>query len=378
MRKVLNVYKLLIDAQGPVFIGSGNEIQKKEYLFLKGNRVGIVDMQKLYQMVRQKHLTADFERFMTENVKEDLRRWLERNKISMAEAVKCMKYTLEVGDMEFEKGKRVQIMEFIKDPYGMPYVPGSSVKGMLRTILLGGDVLRGRERYRNDAREMKAALDEIQGKKRSALIKNIGNIENKRFHTLNRTDNFRDAVNDSMSGVIVSDSEPLRTEDLILCQKVERHADGREKTLNLLRECLRPGTRIVCTLTIDTSIVRLDAEQLRRDIAEFGQQYYDNFSAKFSGTDRLKADQAFLGGGSGFVSKTVIYPIFPGREGVGITREIFRKTGVPEEHKHRDDMKHGVSPHILKCTRYQGKSLQMGLCRIQMIPEDLNGTSIRK
>lgn len=378
MRKVLNVYKLLIDVQGPVFVGSGNEIQKKEYLFLKGNRIGIVDMQKLYQMVRQKHLTADFERFITENTREDLRRWLERNKISMAEAAKCMKYTLEAGDLEFERGKRVQIMEFIKDPYGNPYVPGSSVKGMLRTILMGGDILRQREKYRGDAQKLIADLKMVRGKSRSALNKNIADIENKRFHTLSRTGTQRDAVNDSMSGVIVSDSEPLRTEDLILCQKIERHTDGREKPLNLLRECLRPGTRVVCTLTIDTSIVRLDPEQIKRDIAEFGQQYYSNFSVKFFGTDRLRADQAFLGGGCGFLSKTVIYPLFPGREGVGVTKEIFEKIGVPENHKHRDDMKYGVSPHILKCTRYQGKSLQMGLCRIQIMPEGTNGTAIRK
>lgn len=31
------------------------------------------------------------------------------------------------------------------------------------------------------------------------------------------------------------------------------------------------------------------AEQLGREVAEFGQQYYDNFLVKFAGTDRERA-----------------------------------------------------------------------------------------
>lgn len=36
-------------------------------------------------------------------------------------------------------------MTCITDPYGNPYIPGSSLKGMLRTLLLGRDILQNCE-----------------------------------------------------------------------------------------------------------------------------------------------------------------------------------------------------------------------------------------
>lgn len=72
-------------------------------------------------------------------------------------------------------------------------------------------------------------------------------------------------------------------------------------------------------------------------------------------------------GGCGFVSKTIMYPMFPGREGVRAVKTVFDKTRVPRVHGHSQDLKSGVSPHILKCTRYQGRTLEMGRCRIKII-----------
>ena len=67
--------------------------------------------------------------------------------------------------------------------------------------------------------------------------------------------------------------------------------------------------------------------------------------------------QYFVGGGSGFVSKTVIYPLFGEKEGIETVKNIFDRTNVPKTHQHYKDTRMGVSPHILKCTRYQGKNI---------------------
>ena len=51
MRKALKTYNLELKVQGPVFVGSGEEIQKKEYVFLNGRHaLGVVDIEKLYQL----------------------------------------------------------------------------------------------------------------------------------------------------------------------------------------------------------------------------------------------------------------------------------------------------------------------------------------
>lgn len=38
--------------------------------------------------------------------------------------------------------------------------------------------------------------------------------------------------------------------------------------------------------------------------------YYDVFQKKFSGTGRAAGNTVFLGGGSGFVSKTIVYALY--------------------------------------------------------------------
>ena len=65
------------------------------------------------------------------------------------------------------------------------------------------------------------------------------------------------------------------------------------------------------------------------------------------------------------MSKTIIYPMYGKEEEVGMVQKIFEKTGASRQHKHNMDSKIGVSPHALKCTYYQGKWYQMGLCTIK-------------
>ena len=49
MKNALETYQLELKGRGPVYIGSGREIQKKEYVFLDKTTVGVVDIEKLRQ-----------------------------------------------------------------------------------------------------------------------------------------------------------------------------------------------------------------------------------------------------------------------------------------------------------------------------------------
>lgn len=73
------------------------EIQKKEYLFLNRNVVGVIDPEKLYQLAKRKKLEADLERFMVKDTKEDLKKWILRNQISTKEIEGCMKYIMNAA-----------------------------------------------------------------------------------------------------------------------------------------------------------------------------------------------------------------------------------------------------------------------------------------
>ena len=108
-------------------------------------------------------------------------------------------------------------------------------------------------------------------------------------------------------------------------------------------------------LTIDKTLCTLSPEDIMESVEIFYGTYYDVFQKKFSGTGRAADNTVFLGGGSGFVSKTIVYALYGEQEAIHITKDIFEKTNVPREHKHGMDPRLGVSPHILKCTHYRGK-----------------------
>lgn len=372
MKKNLEVYRAQLTVLGPVFIGSGNELSKKEYLFLNGRKtVGIIDIQAFYRMVSQKGLRNRFEMFMMDTrPRTNLSDWIRENGIKEQEIKKCLKYTIDSGDTVIQRGTPIQIMECIKDPYGMPYIPGSSIKGMLRTILLNGEVIQNPERFRRGKEELLFAVRNVSYKvnRNQFLMKEKKKIEEECFYSLHRNkEKSGDAVNDKLSGMIIGDSEALTRQDLVLCQKVERHTDGTEKKLNLLRECIRPGTRIHFSITLERDICPIRSEDILKAIELFNEVYYDCFLRAFWGMDYPKEGQVYLGGGTGFVSKTLVYPLLGKKDGMDTTMKIFQHIRVPQEHKHYKDVAYGVSPHIVKCTNYQGTCMQMGCCKLEFL-----------
>lgn len=373
MNDYLKHYKIKLTTEGPVFIGSGKEFSKKEYLFLSnGEKIGILDFNRFYEYIHNMKLSEKFENFFINDARSDLRRWIKENNIHYSEVKKCLKYELECGDTSLENGKKAQIMEFVKDVYGCPYIPGSSVKGMLRTILEAKYIVDNIDSFRVEKNKINNRLDDNRCSGRNIFRNEERDISVKSFNKLNKNEErIGDAVNDILSRVIIGDSVPLSVNDLILCQKTEVHPDGREKNLNLLRECLKPGVKIEIPISIDTSKTKngtfdINIEDIYNAITEFDEMYKNCFLNAFKTNVDITEKSVFLGGGAGFVSKTMIYPLFGKKEGIEVSQKIFEKTCVPKEHKHYNDNRLGVSPHILKCTRWNGKLYQMGQCKLEI------------
>ncbi|MCM1047126.1 MAG: type III-A CRISPR-associated RAMP protein Csm5 [Clostridiales bacterium] len=372
MNQYLKSYRVVMNTIGPVFIGSGKEIGKKEYFILNNKQAGIPDMQLLYAALKQRNKAEAFEEYLLGKGNISLTQWLEKQHIDIADMEGLIKYRLDCGDAILDKSadkgaNRLQILECMKDAYGLPYIPGSSLKGMLRTILLGADVIKNPGKYRGQNSRMRQNANGNASRK-SYLKKDITEIEAVAFRTLNRPESRpQDAINDVLQGLMVSDSEPLSREALVLCQKIDRRPDGEAKALPILRECIKPDTEICFTMTVDTDICKLSAAQLKAAIKLFINAYYENFVSAFRGMDMPGENYVFCGGGCGFVSKTMVYPMYGKQEGIELTRRVFEKTRVPREHGHDKDRRYGASPHIIKCTKYKGKLLQMGMCSIDKI-----------
>lgn len=365
MRSKLKVYHGTLLAKGPVFVGSGRKLPKKEYVLINGRTgIGVIDPIKAYRFFRTKGLLHKYEEFMMrDDIREDLQQFLYNNRIRINELNSCFAYTLDAGDALKENGRRTEIGEIIKDPYGLPYIPGSSLKGMFRTILLSDDVMREQAKYARRRSEMKSGAGNYRGRT-GYLSKEMASLEAQAFRTLDRPESKpSDAVNDVLSGLIVSDSKPLAMKDCVVCKKIDVHTDGTAKPLPIARECLRPGSRIEFDVTVDTSVLDLDADRIMKAVKNFNLRYRSAYERKFAVRSQLTDNTVFLGGGSGFVSKTVVYPLLGYQDGLSASTKILSNI-TPPKHKHRTDSRKGVSPHVLKCTKYNGRLLEMGACEL--------------
>ncbi len=359
-------YTLTLRAEGPVFIGDGQKIGKKEYIFDPiPNLVHVPDMSKMFRIFQKQGLMDAYQDYLL-NDRRDFVQWLRNNRLLLPRQIPSwVAYSVDSADAVFEERGKREILTFIKDPYGCPYVPGSSVKGMLRTVLLSAMILQDRENLRNEARAVRQA--NLRESKTRLLSRETDRIEQQYLRTLNRPDTKpSNAVNDIMSGLRISDSRPLSTENLILCQKIDVTTDGQRKRLPIFRECLRPGTEITFNLTVLPDEFPHPAEELLQ-MAERCRKAYDRcFHSAFPTRDIQQGGTVYLGGGCGYATKTFAYPLL-GENGVETVSRIINATISQKDrplHKHHLDRQKGVSPHILKCTQYRGQVYEMGACSI--------------
>lgn len=368
MNNFLKVYKARLHILTPTFIGSGKEISKKEYrLLMSEKKIAVYDPGKFYQAMKKCGKESAYENYLLDSRGSDLNYWMKTNGIDSNKVASAVRYCIDWGDRMELGNSKTQIMEFIKDPYGNPYVPGTSIKGMLRTILLGYEISKKKNYYSQEAERISSFRSNRPSNKN--YKREADSVENKAFRKLSRdVKHPNDAVNDVLQGLIVSDSKPLSVNDIVLCQKIDYHMDSSKKPLNILRESLKPGVDVEFTITIDSSVCKYDADIILEAIKVFNDMYHAEFLSKFNSGKRPPST-VYLGGGVGFVSKTFIYSMFKGDESVKVATDIFKNT-LPEKifitHKHANNKKLGVSPHILKCTNYNGKCYQAGMSRFEI------------
>ena len=368
MKDYIKTYKVTLTALGPIFIGSGKKIGKKEYIFdSRRNMVYVPDLNRMYgYFIRTAGYSEKYKDFMLSPSKNDsLYSWLERNKISEKTWKDWIAYKLDSSSAIDDKHSKIEILTFMKDPYNMAYIPGSSLKGAIRTALLGSYAMAnpiGLNKIRDRVLNSKPT-----GRNRYLSNENSElNVEV--FNTAGRTEKKKDMVNDCMAGLRISDSRPISTDNLILCKKTDEFPGGGEKKLNVMRECIRPGTKIEFSITIDSTLFKGDEKTILNAINKFGKSYMECFGNKFRSGDKLGEGMFYLGGGSGFVSKTVVYQLL-GKNSVKKVSEIIDATLLDKskkQHKHwKDAREYGVSPHMIKKTVYGGKKYSFGLCKIE-------------
>ena len=349
MESYLKKYKFVFNTVGPVFIGSGQNLKKKEYIFdEKKGRVKIIDVNKMLSFIcKDKNLMRDYEKLMMSgDKKDDLQSFFNDHKISEKDYKNWILRECNVkGNFKGE-----DINTFVRDGRGEAYIPGSSLKGMFRTVILSYLIRHADEEYKN---EMRARVAEDFSDEHLDEVDKAMSV--KFLHSKLTDSDRKDMVNSIMRGLIISDSKKIADKNMALYKKFDMSVKGEGHSLNLVRECVDFKVKIETTITIDTTIFPYTKDELFKMFEEFTQYYKEILEDKFKGCPKhsVSNKRFFLGGGAGFISKTDLYALFDEKKAIEITGRILDSKFQNKEHL-SDAKVHGISPRILKCVEIKG------------------------
>lgn len=355
----LQVYDLVLTTRSPLFVGSGQEYAKKEYLYNPNNNmVSFLDQKKFFAFLAEKGFIDAYERFML-GPEQNLYKFLTKDcgipSNRHQEFIRCC---VSAADALAENRPFREIKAFQRDAASRAYVPGSSVKGALRTAWLLNAVLKDTQPHEQLAHSSR--------KNRSVPFP-----EGRYLNQLSLDQRKENAVNDLFRGVLVSDSAPVQDKAMILTGKADALPGGGVHSIPLCRECVKPGVSLWFKLTLDTSVLsgRIAPETLLRTINRYDKYYTDTYLPHFTpprGAANLPLQNCLiLGGGAGFLSKSLAYPYLGEKNGLEWTAEEmslqFQKHG---HQKDRDD--YAISPHTAKYTFYQKELYPYGVCEVTL------------
>lgn len=384
----LSVYGIKVRCIGPVFIGGGVNVRKKECIFDAANqKLWLPNMQKLIAKMDEHQAIEQYEAFLlprsgysskynrvqisNTDTANDLYAFLKGLHIKESEFPDFCDYSVSTKSI----GREIRdVQTFLKGSDGKPYMPGSSFKGALRTCVAA--YLLKRQDPSELKRRAQRYADDVAYTDRLRSLRTADELEKWVFRaeTAPKT-KVGDAVNDIMRGVRISDSLPVAYEKLILCKKTDRCKDGSEKDLPIYRECIRPGTVFKLSMTLDQRI--LDSlginQQLFFDaLDEFEAVYHQCFEDRFPHKDEdadsaaLRGHPIYIGGGAGYATKTLAYPLW-GDKALPVIADILTKQF--RRHGHQHDGEKNVSPHMYKLAQVSGKFIPMGKCEIKITEE---------
>ena len=293
MKTEYRTFQFSLLAMAPIHIGNGEKYTSREFIYENGYFY-FPDMGKFYNRMVEKGYDQKFERFLQERKasasNNRLVSFLEDNRISDRDfggyRIKETGFETEKNNIDSQLGTINEVAKFMRDPYGNPYIPGSSLKGAIRTILMNT----------NPDWNNKKAVD-TRGKNPKENKNMIPWVPKKGKE-----------FNNIFNAIRVSDSKPFRNDSLILVQKWDHKVKPSiAKPLPLYREAIAPSTKINFIITTTTKEAGVLIEELGKRAQAFYKEYKNFFLSDFP-ENKIQPNlqyPIYLGAGSGAWTKTI-------------------------------------------------------------------------
>lgn len=402
---VCRAYDLVTVA--PVHVGSGEIRRANEYLYDKAHSMAyFLNETRWVAFLDKRQLMEPFLAYIEESSRQlgqrrgpfrgkNLWDWLCAQGVQPREMeALAVRRTRAERCVISEKGSLndVHLQMALSD--GRPYVPGSTIKGALRTGILYRMIQQEPERFRGFWQEIlrEAASRDRLSAKEKVWRKAVKSLETQALHTLQVKEKPAEMVNSALRGLCVSDAAVAKREtETLLLQKLDAttkpNRQGKtSKTLPLFRECIPPGRRLHFTLTADFSMLRTLGITSFEDIFQGLRAYtaqalalleeeFPKYRPQF---DEAREADCLLGGGTGFLSKTLVYALAPdARQAREFTAHFLdekfgrfdRKEGKwRPTHHHVTLDRAELSPRTLKLAATAQEEWLLGLCRFEECP----------
>ena len=368
----------------PIHIGNGELLKQYEYIFTKDRnqqRIYFLDKAKWMTFLVRHDLIDDYAQSVFSG-RMNLYGWLQSQLIGSLSAIirEVCNASADVYLVRERQQRVNDISRQVKTPDGVPYIPGSTLKGAIRSAILFHDIRQHPEAYLPFWNRIKAAMEAGNRRQMRDLAQNI---ERQAFTRLKQQKNRPDdALQSVMKGLAVSDAMLVGHErDTVILQKYDVSSIRREglkgHPLALFRECIPAGRKFRFSMTLDKDIARLigitsldDVWQWVRDYLAFGlAQEKGVFGHEYKGEfEESKLADIRLGGGTGFLSKTVYYALAPNGEGRTVLANFFDDVLFTQRnchhHKTKDDR---LTPRTLKLAWADNDRWILGLAAVKEV-----------
>lgn len=411
--KQFETAKMCLKVVTPINISDGIVLGAKDYLYdSRRQKVFFLNLHQWHMFIYKHMLLEKYESYLANfRDKQSLLEWLQMQgyDIDDVRTVITSEAQATVNLMDNEKKKTLNdINRHIQQPDGSLYVPGSSIKGVFRTAILYSllqkrqdikskywcyikqqvDIIKTLLEEERKPRELQIMPYSVIKKKKDQAAKEIdkltASLESELLHTLRLKDDKernisnKNAVCSAMRGLQVSDTYASRNMQTAILQKVDGGFDkfgkASPKKLPIFRECMLPEAELFFDVKIEKAVMNTiginSVDDLLRATHSFfaavtdllQQAFEKEYQEAFQG---VAAGNMFLGGNTGFLSKTLLAMLAPDKDTAKNTIKVLLDKSF-KNHKHllRDKV---IAPRTLKCTNYNGKLMLMGVAEVRKV-----------
>lgn len=378
----------------PIHIGNGELYKSYEYYYDRYNQmVYFLDRVKWADFLAAKGLLDAYAQDVEkEKGRLSLKWWLD-TKVGRGQALQAVKkMSLSSSSVCLFSEKKESVNDIARqqrDVYGYPIIPGSSLKGVIHSAIRWHLISRNPEKYRDLWPEIKIAVEQRNRKD----VRNLtAQLEKRTVNVLHLTDQSgKDALNSVMRGIRISDAHlTVKKRDTILLQKLDASFKKKKRygraavepeghTLSVFRECIPSRSKYRFTITLEREIVQKIGLSSLKELWQWVREYTQagihmqekvfgqDFNAEFQ---EAETADLLLGGGTGFLSKTVLYALAPSQEEGQQTLakyldSVFRKWRLPAHYHQRDDQ--GLTPRTVKLARFGQERWLLGLASVKEV-----------